>query len=280
MSDYTNYAVSDASDEDSFGYVYYDDSFYDDDDIYYDDVIEFDFDEERRMFEFSPVENSDSIVMTYQALAQLAEMTVSLLDAWKRRSEQSVHEYKDYESSDRIECLKVGLNLYQMERKDRDELRAYSVWKIEKLLGGNGKVLELKRQVGKIVNFVKNVMMRILSTCLPCSLPYPVMNLILSHLLCEEGVAKIGQVAVEEGIKVEEIRNMDELYNAMAYMFYDFQYIMFIPNLLLEIEPSLFEKKVKLIEKFHLLESSVGSTQLELGFEELEIETDDEAEGK
>ena len=86
---------------------------------------------------------------------------------------------------------------------------------------------------------------------------------ILSHLLCVEGVAKIGHVAVDEGIKVEEIKNMDELYYDMANVFDYFKDIMFNVNSLGR-EPSLFEWKVKLMEKFHLLESTVGSTQLEL----------------
>merc|ERR1719369_2367555 len=124
-------------------------------------------------------------------------MTLSLLEAWNKRAERSVHRDQNLESSDSINSLEFKFNLFLLEVKDRDELRAYSVLKIGRLLGGNEKVLELKRKVSEIVNFVKNVMMRILSTCLPFSLPYPVMNLILFNLLSVKGVAKIGQVAVE-----------------------------------------------------------------------------------
>merc|ERR1719228_1831611 len=98
------------------------------------------------------------------------------------------------------------------------------------------------------------------------------MNLILSNLLSVEGAAKIGQVAVDDEIKVEEMKNMDELYHTMADVFDHIKVIMFNiePNTLAS-EPSLFEKKSKLQEKFHLLENTVNSTQLGLEFEELEI---------
>jgi len=289
MSDYSNYSVSDydeASDEDNYAGAYggYDDLYddvieaagYDAWDIYDD---EFDFDEERQMFEFDPFaeyfalaeENSNTIVMTYQTLGKLAEMTFSLLEAWNRRSELSVGE-----DQNSINSFQLALNLYQLEPKERDELRVYSVLKIGRLLGGSEEVLELKRKVGEIVNLVKNVMMRILSACLPCSLPYPVMSLVLSHLVSVEGAAKIGQVVVDDEIKVQEMKIMDELYHAMADVFDHLKVIMFNiePNSLAS-EPSLLEKKSKLQEKFQLLENTVKSSHLGLRFEELEIEAAD-----
>ena len=54
---------------------------------------EFNFDEESPLFEFDPfaeyfdleVQNAD-VIMTYQALSELSEMTARLLKAWEKRS--------------------------------------------------------------------------------------------------------------------------------------------------------------------------------------------------
>ena len=107
MSDYSNYSVSDyddLTDEDNNAGAYggYDDL--------YDDVMEeagydawdigdpeFDFDEERYLFEFDPFSEyfdlkdpSDIVTMTYQSLVQMAEMTNQLIGAWKKRSSSAI----------------------------------------------------------------------------------------------------------------------------------------------------------------------------------------------
>ena len=91
MSDYSNYSASDndnfSDQEDNYAGAFggYDDI--------YDDVMEeagcdawdigndeFDFDEERYLFEFDPFfEYCDIVTMTYQSLVKLAEKTFQLL---------------------------------------------------------------------------------------------------------------------------------------------------------------------------------------------------------
>ena len=110
MSDYHDYdddsEYDDFSVEDIYAGAYggYDD-LYDDvvEEAGYDawDIVnpEFNFDEERPLFEFDPFseyydlskDESGSVVMTYQALGELSEMTARLLQAWEKRSTSAVH---------------------------------------------------------------------------------------------------------------------------------------------------------------------------------------------
>ena len=78
----------DFSDEDSD----YDDQ-YDGYDAWNIENPEFNLDEESPMFEFDPFaqyfdlkDESDNVMMTYQALGELSEMTSRLLQAWEKRS--------------------------------------------------------------------------------------------------------------------------------------------------------------------------------------------------
>ena len=63
---------------------------------------EFNFDEESPLFEFDPFaeyfglkDESDNVMMTYQALLELSEMTVRLLQAWEKRSTTAHSERPD-----------------------------------------------------------------------------------------------------------------------------------------------------------------------------------------
>ena len=297
MSDYSNYSVSDydlASDEDNYAGAYggYDDL--------YDDVIEeagydawdiedpeFDFDEERQLFEFDPFseyfelkDNSDIVMMTYQALVQMAETTSDLLVAWKKRSTAANPE--DEESLPEAgpdSFHQLGLNLYQLEQEDRDELRSYSVWKLMRVLGGKDEVLQLSAKVDQIMNYVKQVLINIMGSCLPSPLPYPVMSIILSNLLTTRGLNKLGHVAKDESVKLVEVKHMDKLYLAMADVFDHLKIVMFNiePNTL-ATEPSMKEKKAKLEEEFELLDNILTDTDPILeGLECLEIGSDVEA---
>ena len=105
--DYDDDSEYDAlSDEENYAGAYggYDD-LYDDvmEEAGYDawDIVnpEFNFDEERPLFEFNPYieyyelnqDESGNTMMTYQALAELSEMTARLLQAWEKRSTTAVH---------------------------------------------------------------------------------------------------------------------------------------------------------------------------------------------
>ena len=113
MWDYSDYdddsEYDGLSDEDNYAGAYggYDDL--------YDDVMEaagydawdienpeFNFDEESPMFEFDPfaeyydlTDENDQVIMTYQALGNLSEMTVRLLKAWEKRSKVGHSESPD-----------------------------------------------------------------------------------------------------------------------------------------------------------------------------------------
>ena len=113
MWDYSDYdddsEYDGLSDEDNYAGAYggYDDL--------YDDVMEaagydawdienpeFNFDEESSMCEFDPFneyfdlkDESDNVMMTYQALSELSEMTARLLKAWEKRSKVGHSESPD-----------------------------------------------------------------------------------------------------------------------------------------------------------------------------------------
>ena len=62
-------------------------------------------------------------------------------------------------------------------------MKAYSVWKLERLFGGRDEVLNVKQTAVAISSFTKRMLIEILGNSLPHNLPYPVLNTILSHLL-------------------------------------------------------------------------------------------------
>jgi len=300
MSDYFDYYdtsdYDERSDEDNYAGAYggYDDL--------YDDVMEeagydawdienpeFGYDDEWPMFVFDPFseyfdlkDDSDKIMMTYQALSLLSENTSKLLEAWAKRSEL-VSDFSERQDSsvpspssdhailDIVEW-ECSLNLYQLELEDRDELRAFSVMKLERLCGGRAKVNELKQMVDKISVFLKRVMMTILSSSLPCPVPYPAMNTILAYLLPGKGAGNLGQVSSNKTDIELEREAMEQLYLSMAEVFDHVKVIMFNiePNTLVT-EPSIVEKKRNLEENFSVLVTKVTDSELQISIEGLEI---------
>merc|ERR1711872_341136 len=153
-----------------------------------------------------------------------------------------------------VDVFKLGLNLYQLEKEDRVELRAFSVKKLERLFGGRSEVFKLKQMVDKIGVFVKRVMMTILGNSLPCPVPYPAMSMILAYLLPSEGAGNLGQVSINETDIAVEREAMLELYLSMAGVFYYMKVIMFnVEPETLSAEPSIVEKKRSLEESFSVL---------------------------
>ena len=165
----------------------------------------------------------------------------------------------------------LGLNLYQLEEKERSELRSYSVWRLEMLLGGKEEVMKLKQVFDSISNFVKRIILTSVGDSLPCPMPYPVINTILSYLFPVKGAVNIGLVTADDS-KEDERKDMERLYLAMAEVFDHVKVIMFNcePNTLIN-EPSITEKKEMLVEKFEVLVARVTSTQLEASFEGLDM---------
>jgi len=296
MSDYSDY--DDASEYDDSLYSYagafggYDDL--------YDDVMEeagydawdienpefnFEDDDERLMYDFDPFyeyfdleDESDNVMMTYQALGELAEMTAKLLAAWENRAAVDHDERQEGHTPMGVQVdddppppLLLGLNLYQLEKEDRSELRSYSVWKLERLLGGNKEVMKLKQVIDDIANFVKRIIYTSLGNSLPFPMPYPVIKTILSYLLPVKGAVNIGLVTTNGSIEGER-KDMERLYLAMAEVFDHVKVIMFNiePNTLIT-EPSLTEKKEMLMAKFKALLATVQSSQLQISFEGLDI---------
>jgi len=312
MSDYSNYDdgsdYDDSVDEDNYagalgGY----DDMYDDDDVMleagYDawDFVrpEFNFDDERPLFDFDPFfeyfelkDESDNVMMTYQALGELAEMTVNLLVAWEKRAAADHLVRQDYtllsvegiddqlllRGLDHYQFQPQGLNLYQLEMEERRYLRSNSVWKLEMLLRGSEEVKKLKQVFDRICHFVKRILLAILGNCLPCPMPYPVLKSILSYLHPVKGAVNIGLVRTDDSREVER-KDMESLYLAIAEVFDHIKVLMFNiqPNTLIT-EPSIIEKKDMLVEKFEVLLETATSTQLQISFDGLDIKDIEEEE--
>ena len=233
------------------------------------------------MFEFDPraeyldlqVGKEDDDVMTYQVLGNLADMTLKLLASWEKRAAAyhlkkpdptplGVEVGKDYWLSSR------GLNLYQLTMEERNDLRSYSVWKLEKIIGGKDEVKELKQVSKNISYFVKRIILSIVGNSLPCPLPYPVISNILSYLLAVKGAVNIGPVTTDDS-RMGDKYDMVELYFAMVDVYERVKRIMFVgaPN---TIFYSILWKNERLAEKFEALVVRVTSTELQISFEGLD----------
>ena len=188
----------------------------------------------------------------------MAELSSQLIGAWRKRSSATVTPKNSSKFTDEVNHLR--LNLYQLETKERDELRSFSVWKLLRIFGGEEEVLHFDQKIDQILKFLKKLLMDILGRCLPTCLPYPVLSTIFSHLMASNGLESIGQVSIDDvsvydknyckSNNFEEIGHMGKLYLA------------------------------SLDEKFEHLVNKVTSVKFETDIEELEIGTVDEAGNK
>merc|ERR1719233_2693124 len=150
--------------------------------------------------------------------------------------------------------------------KMRKRMRRKKIMKMRK-----EEVRKLKKVVKNISNFVKRIIFVSVGNALPCPMPYPVINTILSYLLPVRGAANIGPVTTDDS-KDDEKNDMIELYLAMAPVFHHVQVIMF------SCEPTLIylryntEQIVLLVKKFEDLVGKVKSTGLQISSEGLDIE--------
>merc|ERR1719233_2122 len=153
--------------------------------------------------------------------------------------------------------------------KMRKRMRRKKIMKMRK-----EEVRKLKKVVKNISNFVKRIIFVSVGNALPCPMPYPVINTILSYLLPVRGAANIGPVTTDDS-KDDEKNDMIELYLTMAHAFGDVQAIM------LDCEPSamypqyikyISEQIVLLVKMFEDLVEKVKSTGLQISSEGLDIE--------
>merc|ERR1719420_1423954 len=97
------------------------------------------------MYEFDPFaeyfglkDESDNVMMTYQALIELSEMTSRLFQACEKRSSTAHSERAEPDLSEVCLQNQTRYNLvhrYQLEEEERRYVRANSVWMLKRLLG-------------------------------------------------------------------------------------------------------------------------------------------------
>eukprot|EP00092_Neocalanus_flemingeri_P038055 GFUD01041424.1.p1 GENE.GFUD01041424.1~~GFUD01041424.1.p1 ORF type:complete len:365 (+),score=119.59 GFUD01041424.1:109-1203(+) len=276
FDDYSTHFVSDDySEEDNYAGAH---GYFDDYDEYYYALDfgdrEFGFDQETYLFQFDPFveyfdlkDESDVVTMTYQSLMEVTEMTYQLLKVWKKRSsvEQDVKITQDEPFH--------GLNLYQLGNpKERDKLKTYSVVKLLGIFESNEEVSKFEEEVNQMRKFLRKCFLDILAQCLPSSMPYPVVNTILSHLQTVEGLHKVGVVTKLKCSKIMEEEYMGKLYLSMANVYDHLKVVMFNiePNTH-STEPSLTEGKASLLARFSLLVEFVNSFNIESGLDSFQI---------
>jgi len=263
---------------------------------------EFNFDDERLKFEFNPLseylhlkDENGNVMMTYQALGKLAEVTSKLLVAWEKRA-AAVHLGRQDPYTIRLNdwVLSVvmvnhynSLNLYQLKMEERNDLLSYSVRKLEMIFGGKEEMMKLREVVDNISNFVRRVMIASVGHSLPCPMSYPVINTILSYLLPVRGAVNIGPVSNDDS-KEGEREDMERLYLAMTEVFNHVQEIMFIEPITVDVEASIYHQYITeqielLVEMFQVLVERVKSMGLQISLEGLDIKdtgTEEEKDSK
>jgi len=246
---------------------YYDDDDYEDDfddfddyyineyyineyDDLYDDVVEdagydvwdfacleeYNFDEERYLYEFIPedVYEDPSLnrfqTVSYQDLVDLSDMTKKLVNAWKKRKDDSSSKIIDVDR--KSFSFRGGSNLYQLDEEDRELLRAWSVQELLLRLGGNEEVLHFETKISDAANFVNRTMLRFLSSCFPL-MPYPVLRIILAHLIKQAGMKNFESLTENPD---EEGRLIVKMYSALSKIFVNLKVLMFDAEANVEIE--------------------------------------------
>jgi len=188
------------------------------------------FDDERHLFEYNPLDASDPSATSYQRLLTVTDMMLKLLGAWKKRSRsgQQVNDVEDLDPD-------FDINLYQMGQEERIVFRSYSVQKILEIFEGVSEIEKLTEKVNQAVTFLKKILGLLLGRCLPMALPFPVMSTILTHLISEEGLLKVGLVGEEEKNESEsearvlplELRDMMNMYDNIAHLYSLMRDVMF-----------------------------------------------------
>jgi len=227
---------------------------------------EFGFDEERYLFEYDPpfrihYGSNYPVGSSYQNVFTKTEMLSKLLDAWQNRSKSNLHvEFSDAEYSD------LDTNLYQLEEEARAKLRSFSVRNFLEVMGGQEEVDTLKEKIDQTLIITKKVLSSILARCLPMDLPYPALRIILSHLLREEGLHKLGFISSDDDEKVKERCHLSSLEDFIGFFYLCMKKMMFNSFPLVAPISSIttMRDKIKIFEE-HLNELSVFAENMDCG---------------
>ena len=224
-------------------------------------IFEFGFDEERNLFEYNPDSFNFYMIydmISYQKVIAETEMLSKLLSAWKKRSNGSLQvEFSDADYDN------LELNLYQLEDNIRIKLRSYSVRKLCEVLGGEEEVVQFSEKVDQTLVYLKKVLSCILARCLPMDLPYPASRSILSHLLREDGLHRIGFMnSNEEDELKEEKWTMCCLHDGVTSFYRDLKMMMFssyrTTESITEVSESITEVSNSIRQSKDLIEKSFG----------------------
>jgi len=188
------------------------------------------------------------------------------------QGEFSNSEYSDFD-----------MNLYQLGGEDRDKLRSFSVRKFLEVMGGQEQVLEFREKIDQVLIFTKKVLGSILARCLPMDMPYPAVRNILSHLMREEGLHKVGYMSSEDQVeKVNERFHLSFLDECVTFFYYYMKNVMF--NLISrEVPSSTMSMHMKgMMKKFdiHLSELRLLADKMDSDEKVGEIVTSEEGESE
>ena len=165
----------------------------------------------------------------YQDLIDLSDMTLKLVDAWKKR-------YNDlsplYPLIVRKSFSDNGFsNLFELFEEDQELLMAWSVQELLRRLGGYEKILHLATKIFEVIKIININISRFLSSCFPL-IPYRALFIILTHFIKQEGLKNLDSLTENRD---EEERHIVKLYAAIAKIYVDLKVLMFDARAIVEI---------------------------------------------
>ena len=187
---------------------------------------EFEYDEERYLFEFDPWAPKFHQPMNYQSLLLIARMTGSIMKHLSIRIIEA-RDDRNFETK----CIKwvdsaTWLNKYQLDARSRIMMNAASVRQLLHEIGGEVAFNSFQRQIRKIIRTVRNAIKEVLCSCVP-SLPDTALELTFLHLIHNGGVRNLGMLSMNY---VEESCSIKKLYQLLGNIFEDLKRIMFNVN--------------------------------------------------
>merc|ERR1712179_217420 len=220
---------------------------------------------------------------SYQIVFTKTEMLSKLLGAWQKRSKGDPQGgFSDAEYSD------LDMNLYQLEEEDRAKLRSFSVRKFLEVMEGHEEVVKFMEKIDHVLIFARNVLRSILARCLPMDLPYPALRNILSHLLKEKGLHKVGFIGSDDEVKrVDERINLSFLDDYITFFYHFMKKLMFNSSLTVPLSTMAMRDMIErlmamrdMIERFeeHLDELKVLAEKVDSGEKVEQIVTSEECE--
>jgi len=184
---------------------------------------EFEYDEERYLFEFDPWDSKFHQSMTYQSLLHMARMTGSIIMHFSNRIVEARDDRDFDEKCSKWVDSDTWLNKYQLDPKSRIIMKAASVRQLLLEIGGEVAFSNFQSQIQKIIRTIRNAIMEVLCSCVP-TLPDTALEMILFHLIYVDGVRNLGMLSVNH---VEESCLIKKLYQLLGKIFADLKRIMF-----------------------------------------------------